>query len=310
MVSTSNWPPLVAISVVTRWRRTFSSSVTHFTVTSGFLAVNSLVNACMRIMSPLFTVAIVNVVCAIEGAEPNRVAAPSRAPRTCFTVTSLFLRLSICPRIAIMFTSGCNVVKIRSKACTGRCSRQGRPKTGPAARRQPRFPRLEAPNMRSMSLRLQDGACRDLVRDQPVDQTSLQRRPDRRDLGRTDGRSDGQGLGRDLRWNAGETAVCPSVDDASLGIKRPTGQFANGAQPHHFKQFLAADEAVNMDLRALVHLADPDKPQVGFGSDRPHFGDRINPQHLVAFARGRHQKWQRHRIVARLGSIGEPPHRI
>src|ERR1700736_544709 len=90
MVSTSNWPPLVAISVVTRWRRTFSSSVTHFTVTSGFLAVNSLVNACMRIMSLLFTVAIVSVVCAIEGAEPNRVTAPSRAPRTCFTVTSLY----------------------------------------------------------------------------------------------------------------------------------------------------------------------------------------------------------------------------
>src|SRR5229473_675588 len=83
MVSTSNCPPLVAMSVVTRWRRTFSSSVTHFTVTSGFLAVNSLVNACMRIMSLLFTVAIVSVVCAFEGAEP------SRAPRTCFTVTSL-----------------------------------------------------------------------------------------------------------------------------------------------------------------------------------------------------------------------------
>src|ERR1700735_5427937 len=85
IVSTSNWPPLVAMSVVTRWRRTFSSSVTHFTVTSGFLAVNSFDNPCMRIMSPLFTVAIVSVVCAIEGAEPNRVAAPSRAPRTCFT---------------------------------------------------------------------------------------------------------------------------------------------------------------------------------------------------------------------------------
>src|SRR5260370_17332969 len=80
------------MSVVTRWRRTFSSSVTHFTVTSGFLAVNSFVNACMRIMSPLFTVAIVSVVSAIEGAEPNRVTAPSRAPRprTCFTVTSLY----------------------------------------------------------------------------------------------------------------------------------------------------------------------------------------------------------------------------
>src|SRR5882757_112150 len=89
MVSTSNCPPLAAISVVTRWRRTFSSSVTHFTVTSGFLAVKSLVNACMRIMSLLFTVAMVSVVCAFEGAEPNRVTAPSRAPRTCFTVTSL-----------------------------------------------------------------------------------------------------------------------------------------------------------------------------------------------------------------------------
>src|SRR5260370_40713767 len=89
MVSTSNWPPLVAMSVVTRWRRTFSSSVTHFTVTSGFLAVKSLVNACMGIMSGLFTVAIVSVVCAFEGAEANRVTAPSRAPRTCFTVTSL-----------------------------------------------------------------------------------------------------------------------------------------------------------------------------------------------------------------------------
>src|SRR5438552_7226819 len=90
MVSTSNCPPLVAISVVTRWRSTFSSSVTHFTVMSGFLAVNSLVNACIRIMSPLFTVAIVSAVCAMEGAEPNRVAAPKRAPRTCFTVTSQF----------------------------------------------------------------------------------------------------------------------------------------------------------------------------------------------------------------------------
>src|ERR1700704_1363541 len=111
MVSTSNWPPLVAISVVTRWRRTFSSSVTHFTVTSGFLAVNSLDNACMRIMSPLFTVAMVSVVCAIEGAEPNSVTAPSRAPRTCFTVTSLF-------DVEHMPTT-CNYVHIELQCCQG-----------------------------------------------------------------------------------------------------------------------------------------------------------------------------------------------
>src|ERR1700693_5932086 len=90
MVSTSNWPPLVAISVVTRWRSTFSASVTHFAVASGFLAVNSFVSPCMRIMSLLFTVAIVSVVWAIEGAEANRVAAPRRGLRTCLTVTSLF----------------------------------------------------------------------------------------------------------------------------------------------------------------------------------------------------------------------------
>src|SRR5882724_855903 len=77
------------MSVVTRWRRTFSSSVTHFTVMSGFLAVNSLVSPCIRIMSLLFTVAMVRVVCAMEGAAPNRIAAPARALRTCFTVTSL-----------------------------------------------------------------------------------------------------------------------------------------------------------------------------------------------------------------------------
>src|SRR6202011_1485874 len=111
MVSTSNWPPLVAISVVTRWRRTFSSSVTHFTVTSGFLAVNSFVSACMRIISPLFTVAIVSVVCAIEGAEPNRVTAPSRAPRTCFTVTSLYC-------VEHMPTH-CNYVHTAKQPCQG-----------------------------------------------------------------------------------------------------------------------------------------------------------------------------------------------
>src|SRR4029077_4900518 len=111
MVSTSNCPPLVAISVVTRWRSTFSSSVTHFTAISGFLAVKSLVSPCMRIMSPLFTVAIVSVVCAIEGAETNSVAAPSRAPRTCFTVTSLV-------DVEHMPTP-CNYVHTESRPCQG-----------------------------------------------------------------------------------------------------------------------------------------------------------------------------------------------
>ena len=64
MVSTSNCPPLVAMSVVTFWRSTFSSSVTQFSLMSGLALVKSSVSFCMRIMSPLFTVAMVSVVSA------------------------------------------------------------------------------------------------------------------------------------------------------------------------------------------------------------------------------------------------------
>src|ERR1700730_14204923 len=308
MVMMSNWPPLVAISVVTRWRSTFSSSVTHFTVISGFLAVNSPVNACMRIMSGLLTVAMVSVVCAIEGAEPNRVTAPSRAPRTCFTVTSLVLTLSICPRLAIMFTPSCNVVKDKIGSCgpPWRCIAGG-PEPAPGASRFATPRRIRRKKACPGSLLFQDGAGGRLVGDQTVDQTSLQRRSDRRNLGGTDGCADGQGPRGDLRRNAGEAAVGAAVDDMALGVERPAGQLADRAQSHHFQQLLARDETVNMELRALVHLANPDQPQVGLGRHRPHLGDRIYLEHLVALACGRHQKWQRHRIMPRLGAVGEPP---
>src|ERR1700687_3978738 len=180
MVRTSNWPPFVAISVVTRWRRTFSSSVPHFTVASGFLAVNSLVNPCMRIMSPLFTVAIVSVVCAIEGAEPNRVTAPKRAPRACFTVTSL---KSFC--VEHMPTS-CNYVHTGLQPCQGvdrrYAPRRGqqtrtdrRPRRGCCNRarkdgRQGRGAQPGPPGGAIDLLLLQYGACRRLVGDQAVDQ--------------------------------------------------------------------------------------------------------------------------------------------
>src|ERR1700758_4786092 len=97
MVSTSNCPPLVAMSVVTRWRSTFSSSVTHLTVMSGFLAVKSLVSPCIRIMSLLLTVAIVSVVWACEGTETKSAAAPKRTPRTFRTGDLPFCRVEHMP---------------------------------------------------------------------------------------------------------------------------------------------------------------------------------------------------------------------
>src|ERR1700730_3506456 len=155
MVSTSNWPPLVAISVVTRWRRTFSSSVTHFTVTSGFLAVNSLVNPCMRIMSLLFTVAIVRVVCAFEGAEPNRVTAPKRAPRACFTVTSL---KSFCVE---HMPTPCNYVHTGLQPCQG-VDRRYAPRRGQQTRteKRSRRPAASAVSAIGRDRLLQYGACR------------------------------------------------------------------------------------------------------------------------------------------------------
>ncbi len=65
MVRMSYWPPLVAMSVVTFWRRTFSSSVTQFSEMSGLALVKSSVSFCIRIMSPLFTVAMVSCVAAM-----------------------------------------------------------------------------------------------------------------------------------------------------------------------------------------------------------------------------------------------------
>ena len=85
----SNWPPLVAMSVVTRWRSTFSSSTTQLSLlpvaSSHFGA-----SFCMMIMSALLTVAMVNVSAACAAAmPPNNATASAARVLAVFTVTSL-----------------------------------------------------------------------------------------------------------------------------------------------------------------------------------------------------------------------------
>ena len=74
----SNWPPLVAISVVTRWRSTFSSSTTQLILLpvacSHFGA-----SFCMMIMSALLTVAMVTVAACAKALAPR--SAPANAAR-------------------------------------------------------------------------------------------------------------------------------------------------------------------------------------------------------------------------------------
>src|SRR5882724_10794701 len=64
IVITSNWPPLVAMSVVTRWRSTASSSVTHLSLMSGLACSKFFDCFCISIMWPLLTVAITSSVAA------------------------------------------------------------------------------------------------------------------------------------------------------------------------------------------------------------------------------------------------------
>ena len=78
MVITSNEPPRVAMSVVTRSRSTFSSSTTQSSLMSGCAFSNSLESFCMMIMSPLFTVAITILVWAWAVAAARESNAVSR----------------------------------------------------------------------------------------------------------------------------------------------------------------------------------------------------------------------------------------
>ena len=87
MVMMSNCPPLVAMSVVTRWRRTFSSSTTQLSLMP-VAASNFGDSFCMMIMSELLTVAMFNVVSAKTGltATAPKAASATLAPASKFVV--------------------------------------------------------------------------------------------------------------------------------------------------------------------------------------------------------------------------------
>ena len=75
IVMTSNWPPLVAMSVVTRWRSVPSSSVTHLSLMSGLAFSKKGVSFCISIMWPLLTVAMTSSVAAWAKPMPANASA-------------------------------------------------------------------------------------------------------------------------------------------------------------------------------------------------------------------------------------------
>ena len=74
----SNWPPLVAMSVVTRWRSTFSSSTTQFELVAGGFSSNFGDSFCMMIMSALLTVAMVTSAACASALAPEQGAGERR----------------------------------------------------------------------------------------------------------------------------------------------------------------------------------------------------------------------------------------
>ncbi|CAJ6482253.1 Uncharacterised protein [Burkholderia pseudomallei] len=77
---TSNWPLPVVMSVVARWRSTFSSRITQLSRMSGFAFSNADDSFFSSIMSGLLSVAIVSVAaCAASADEASAANAATRA---------------------------------------------------------------------------------------------------------------------------------------------------------------------------------------------------------------------------------------
>src|SRR5258708_9719276 len=208
MVRMANWPPFVAISVVTRWRSTFSSRVTHLTVMSGFLAAKSLVKPCMRIMSPLFTVPMVRVVCANDGAAiANRTAEPSKALIDFLIVSSRLYEHML-------------TYRAYARTRSARCQRDS------MLRRS-----IESRVTAALSS-LQKYFCGRLVGDETAQQAPVQGGSDGHGLGRSERGADGEGGGIRSMRDAGQASIAAALDDASLAIERPTDELADRAEAH------------------------------------------------------------------------------
>ncbi|CAM2191641.1 Secreted protein [Paraburkholderia kururiensis] len=80
IIITSNWPLLVVMSVVARWRSTFSSRITQLSLMSGFAFSNAGESFFSSIMSGLFNMAIVTVAAEALAAEALAAAAHPTAP--------------------------------------------------------------------------------------------------------------------------------------------------------------------------------------------------------------------------------------
>ena len=74
--------------------------------------------------------------------------------------------------------------------------------------------------------------------------------------------------------HAGKPQISASIDETAGGIEGPASHLADRAEAHEFKEFLTIDEAVDVELGALVQLPDADEAQVRFRRQHVHPFDR------------------------------------
>src|SRR5262245_26891140 len=287
MVSTSNWPPLVAMSVVTFWRSTFSSSVTHSRSIPGFFALKSSVSFCMRIMSPLLTVAIVSLVSACADH-----AKPAMTPALKSTRSAAFITASHCTASELLLILRAYTqprktrVKPDSSLQRSNCSQT----TDPSR----------------LALFFEQMRGRGLVRDQAIDAPALERTPQRAELGRAHAGTDDQPLGRPVEGDARHPIVGRPFDELAVAVEGPTNDLADGSGLDQGPHLVTTDEAVLEQRGAVAYLADADERDVCLFGEFDHMFHRLlrRQKLLLVDAAGDHRK--RQRIVGRPHGVGDP----
>src|SRR5918994_4797998 len=196
MVMTSNWPPPVAMSVVTRWRSTFSSSTTHWSWMSGCASSNWLESSCMMIMSPLLTVAIVTV-SAAAGPAPTSRAPIAAAVRICLRIMASLLLIE-------------HLSRRWANAHPGQapCQARNRSFGHKVLVLPPRYRGRSEP----IGLQLENASCRGLVGDQARHEAPAQGARDRPGLAAAAGDPDREALQRQAVRNRRQPGVAAAVD--------------------------------------------------------------------------------------------------
>src|SRR5918996_3909554 len=290
MVMTSNWPPPVAMSVVTRWRSTFSSRTTHWSWMSGCASSNWLESSCMMIMSPLLTVAIVTV-SAAAGPAPTRRAPIAAAVRICLRISASLLVIGHLSRRWANAHSGqapCQE-RIAHSAQKFRCCRHvgGRSEL--------------------IGLQLENASCRGLIGDQARHETPAKRPRDRPGLATAAGDADGEALQRQAVRNCRQSGVAAAFDLASLRIEGPTGNVADRAEADQLVPLRLGDEAVAKegDLGLPVERADPNQGNARAVGERANQLPRPLALEQGPLFHGVGHDGGRHRVAGSADPVGE-----